>query len=171
MPRQDLLAMGERERGLARLEGALTGADARAFIVRADLALAEVSLRDGRPEEALARSRWFLDTGSEFPICLAVARRVEGEALAALGLIDEAEALLRWVQADALARGALSPDWEASLALADLLGATGRTAEAARERARARALFERVSLEMTDPALRARFLATPLVARAHRAVA
>ena len=169
---QDLLALGEREPGLARLEEALAGGgDALEFTVRAHLALADFSLRGGHPEEALDRARRFLAAGFEFPVYVAGARRVEGEALAALGRTDEAEAVLRCVQAEASALGALAPDWEASLALADLLGAAGRAAEAAHEQARARALLDRVSLEVTDPALRASFLATPLVARGHRAVA
>jgi class 3 adenylate cyclase/tetratricopeptide (TPR) repeat protein len=169
---QDLLALGEREPGLARLDEALAGGgDALKFTVRAHLALADFSLRDGRPEEALDRARRFLAAGFEFPVFVAAARRVEGEALAALARADEAEASLRQVQADARALGALPPDWEASLALADLLGAAGRAAEAAHEQARARAVLDRVAMEVTDPSLRASLLATPLVARAHRAVA
>jgi adenylate cyclase len=169
---QDLLVLGEREPGLARLEEALAGGgDALKFTVRAHLALADFSLQDGRPEEALERARGFLAAGFEFPVFVAGARRVEGEALAALGRADEAEAVLRKVQADAHALGALPPDCEASLALADLFGAAGRAAEAAREQARARVGLDRVAMEVTDPSLRASFLATPLVARAHRVVA
>jgi hypothetical protein len=149
---QDLLALGEREPGLARLEEALAGGgDALKFTVRAHLALADFSLRDGRPEEALDRARRFLAAGFEFPVFVAGARRVEGEALAALGRADAAEASLRQVQADARALGALPPDWEASLALADLLGAAGWAAEAAREQARACAVLDRVAMEVTDP--------------------
>jgi tetratricopeptide (TPR) repeat protein len=169
---QDLLALGDREPGLARLEEALAGGgDALKFTVRAHLALADFSLRDGRPGEALDRARRFLAAGFEFPVFVAGARRVEGEALAALGRPDEAEASLRQVQVDAGALGALTPDWEASLALADLLGAAGQAAEAARQQARARAILDRVAMEVIDPSLRASLLATPLVARAHRAIA
>jgi ATP/maltotriose-dependent transcriptional regulator MalT len=169
---QDLLALGERGAGLARLEEALAGGgDALKFTVRAHLALADFALRDGHPGEALHRARRFLAAGFEFPVFAAVARRVEGEALAALGRGDEAEAALRQVQADASALGALAPDWEVSLALADLLGAAGHAAEAARQQARARALLDQVATEVIDPSLRASLLATPLVARAHRAIA
>jgi hypothetical protein len=155
---QDLLALGEREPGLARLEEALVGGgDALEFTVRAHLALADFSLREGRQEEALDRPRRFLAAGFEFPIFVARARRVEGQVLAALGRTDEAEAVLWQVQADARALGALPPDWEASLALVDLLAAAGRVAEAAREQARARALLDRVAVEVTDPVLRASF--------------
>jgi tetratricopeptide (TPR) repeat protein len=169
---QDLLALGEREAGLARLEEALAGGgDALKFTIRAHLALADFALRDGRRGEALHRARRFLAAGFEFPVFAAVARRVEGEALVALDRADEGKASLRQVQADAGALGALAPDWEASLALADLLGAAGQAAEAAREQARARAMLDQVAMEVMDPSLRASFFATPLVARAHRAIA
>src|SRR5262249_6194678 len=159
---QDLFALGERGLGLARLADALAaGGDALEFTVRAHLALADFSLREQRLEEALDRARRFLGRRLEFPIYVAGARRGEGEALAALGRTEEAEVVLRSVQAEASALGALERDWEASLALVDLLRAKGRAADAAREQARARALLDQVLLEVADPALRASFLATP----------
>jgi hypothetical protein len=89
------------------------------------------------------------------------ARRAEGEALVALCRPTDGETLLRQAKAEALALDAGRAAWRACLALARLHEAAGRTAEAAAERAEARAWLERVAAGLADaPELRRAFEAS-----------
>jgi class 3 adenylate cyclase/tetratricopeptide (TPR) repeat protein len=162
----DLLAAGERDAAAARLERAVAGAgEAREYDVRPRLALLGLALREGRAEEALRGARALQASHAPFRIHVADARRLEGEALAALGRREEAATVLGGAKAAAAALGAAPPRWRACLALAELQAAAGRRAEAAAERAEARALLERVAADLPAD-LRPGFEASEPVRRA-----
>ncbi len=166
---EDLLAMGEEPAALVHLEEAIAvGGDAGKFVVRALLARADLHLRFGRPTEALGAARNLQSTTPEFVVFVAESRCVEGEALAALGRESEAEAPLRRAKSEALALGAAPARWRACLALADLFERTDGSAEAAAERADARAALEAVAAELSDPHLRRSFEGSEPFRRARR---
>jgi lipopolysaccharide biosynthesis regulator YciM len=123
---------------------ALAG-EARKFATRAALARAELALRQGGAGEALEPARRFQRDYAQYAVFVADARRIEGEALVALGRLADGEALLRQARAETTALGAAPPGWRASLALARLFDRTGRADEARAARADARRLLERVA--------------------------
>ena len=167
---QDLAAAGDLDGAARHLdEAAATAGEGLQFAVPALVPRAEVELARGRPAEALALARDFLARFAQFRTLAADARRVEGEALAALG--DRAPALgaLADARARAEALGAVSVAWEADLALAALHEAGGDAPAAAAERARARTLLEKVAEDLPDAAWRRRFATTPAWRIAHAA--
>jgi tetratricopeptide (TPR) repeat protein len=153
------------------VEAVATGGEALKFTLRALFAQAELPLRFGRPAEALAAAHRFLETAPQFGVFAADARRVEGEALAALGRADEAEASLRRAKAEAVALGAEPPRWRACLALGRLLELTGRPAEAAAEYREALTSLEAVADTLSDPDLRRSFEQSEPMRRARAAAA
>jgi hypothetical protein len=90
-------------------------------------------------------------------VFVADARRIEGEALAMLGRVEEALAVLRDAKARAAAIGAEPGQWRSALALARLFGRAGRRDQAREEIAVARAGLERVAAQLADPELRRLF--------------
>ena len=147
---QDLVAAGEIADGARHLAEAIqAGHEAVQFTVRPGVALTELALRTGQPAEALGHLARLAPIASEFALYMLDARRAEGEAFIALGRRDEGEARLRAVKVEAAALGATPAGWRASLALAQLLDATGREAEARAARAEARRLLERVAAGLT----------------------
>jgi class 3 adenylate cyclase/tetratricopeptide (TPR) repeat protein len=168
---QDLVAAGQPAEGARHLaESVATADEAVKFAMRPALALADLALREGRPEEARVQARRVQAIVPQCVVFAADARRVEGEALRALGRPAEAEACLRGASAEAHALGAAPAAWRATLALARLLAATGREADARVERARARALLEGVAVGLAGyPALRRAFEATEPFREAARA--
>jgi class 3 adenylate cyclase/tetratricopeptide (TPR) repeat protein len=160
---EDLVAAGATAEGARYLADAVTtAAEALKFAMRPLLALAQLALRAGRPDEALAHARRVQALVPQFVHFAADARRAEGEALLAAGHAAEAEGRLRSAKAEAGAAGAAPAAWRAALALARLLAAGGREAEARAEQAEARRLVERVAADLAGfPALRARFETTP----------
>jgi class 3 adenylate cyclase/tetratricopeptide (TPR) repeat protein len=119
---QDLVAAGETTEGARSLaEAVSTAAEAHKFAMRPLLALADLALREGRPEEARAHARRVQETVPQCVAFAADARRAEGEALVALGQAAEAEARLRAAKAEAVDLGAAPVAWRAALALARLL--------------------------------------------------
>jgi class 3 adenylate cyclase/tetratricopeptide (TPR) repeat protein len=159
---QDLAAAGAAE-GADRLDEAVALAgEAIKFALRARLARAELVLQQGRARDALDSAREFQRVHSQYAVYVADARRVEGEALVALGQHSEGEALLRSTKAEAAELGALPPGWRASLALARRLDTTGRGDEARTARADARRLLEKVAAGLSGaPDLLRGFQASP----------
>jgi tetratricopeptide (TPR) repeat protein len=142
---QDLVAVGAAE-GPALLAAAVELAgDVIKFAIPALLALADVALQQGRASDALEAARRFQRRYAEYPVFVADACRVEGDALVALGQTADGEARLRQAKAAAATLGAAPVGWRASLALARLLDATGRADEARAARGDARRLLEKVA--------------------------
>ena len=159
---QDLIAAGEADGARLVGEAVETAGEAIWFAVRPLLALADLALHHGRPGDALESARRFQETLAQFKTWATDARRIEGEALVALGRLAEGETLLRQVVAEAGALGAAPVGWRASLALARLLDATARRDEAGALRADARRLLEKVAIGLTGaPDLLRGFEASP----------
>jgi tetratricopeptide (TPR) repeat protein len=158
---RDLAMAGDAAEATAHLERALEiGGDAVEFTVGPLLALAELRLRRGHATDALEAVQRLYESAPEFRVFVADARRVEGEARAALGRTDEAESLLRRAKAEATAVAAAPPRWRACLALGRLLASTGRAAEAAAEYAEALEVLEQVAAGLPDARLRESFSRT-----------
>ncbi len=161
----DLAALGDEAAG-ARFEEAVATADEIVkFATRALIGLAELRLEQGTAEAALETARRARTIAAEFGPVAVDARRLEGEALLALGDVNGAEAALRQAKADALSMDAAPAHWRACLGLADLLAHRERRDEAARERAEARAALERVAADLPAD-LRECFARTPVMQRA-----
>jgi tetratricopeptide (TPR) repeat protein len=146
---QDLIAGGDADGARLLREAMVLAGEAAHFTRHPLLALADVALAQGRFGDALESARQLQQTLPQYEDVATDSRRVEGEALRALGQPAEGEALLRRAQADAIALGAAPVGWRASLALARHLDATGRAAEARAARADARRLLERVGAGLT----------------------
>ncbi len=142
---QNAAAAGTADAAGLLAEAVALAGEATKFATRAALDLAELGLRQGGAGAALEAAREFQRRYSEFAVFVADARRIEGEALAALGQLADGEARLRQAKAETAALGALPGGWRASLALARLLDRTGRADEAGLARADARRLLERVA--------------------------
>jgi tetratricopeptide (TPR) repeat protein len=146
---EDLLAVGDDEEGRRLLDEAVTTAgEALRFSTAPLLARAALWLRLGRPGEALETARRLRSSFSEPSVFVLPARRLEGEALIALGQAEKGERALRDAKNDALAVDCISEQWRIGLALDRLLAGQGRRTEAEAERARARALLERVAADL-----------------------
>jgi Flp pilus assembly protein TadD len=102
-------------------------------------------------------------------VFVADARRIQGEALAALGRLDEALVTLCGAKLEAAALSAEPPRWRACLALGELLRQTGRQDEAAAEFDEALGLLHAVSTSLSDPDLRRSFSESESVTRAREA--
>ena len=159
---QDLVAAGAGD-GVRRLgEAVELAGEAVKFAGRPLVALADLQLRQGRAGEALEAARRVQHAVPQFAEFATDARRVEGEALRALGQAAEAETLLRQAKTEAAALGLAPGGWRASLALARLLDSTGRADEARVARADARRLLEKVAVGLTGaPDLLRGFEASP----------
>ena len=159
---QNAAAAGTAEAAGLLGEAVELAGEARKFATRAALARAELALGQGRVDEALESARGYQRDYAQYAVFVADARRIEGEALAALGRLAEGETLLRQARADATALGAAPAGWRASLALARLLDATGRPDDARAARADARRLLERVAAGLSGvPDLLRGFQASP----------
>ena len=130
----------------------------RPLVALADLAAPSGTGRRGARGGAPRPARWV----PQFAEFATDARRVEGEALRALGQAAEAETLLRQAKTEAAALGLAPGGWRASLALARLLDSTGRADEARVARADARRLLEKVAVGLAGyPDLLRGFEASP----------
>jgi hypothetical protein len=159
---QDLVALGAADGPRLLAEAVELAGEAIKFGIRAAIALVDLALQQDRASEALEAARRFHRRYSQYAVFVADARRAEAEALVALGQTAEGEALLRQAKAEATALGAAPASWRANLALARLLHATGRPAEAQAARADARRLLEKVGVGLTGaPDLLRGFEASP----------
>jgi tetratricopeptide (TPR) repeat protein len=155
---QDLAWEGDEAGARALLaEAMIAGGDALEYTAMVMLAQAELSLRYGRPDEALANARRLLAEAPRFRVLAADAARVEGEALSALGRLEEAEATLLRAKAVAVELGTDPTRWRACVALGELLQRTGRPDEADAEFSEARALLEAMASTLSDVDLRRAF--------------
>src|SRR5216683_1451660 len=145
---EDLLQAGDDEAAARYLAEAIAKAGGGIkHALRPLIAQAELGLRAGRAEDALAAARRVAALAPEMRVFVAEARCIEGEALAMLG--D--------AKAQAAAIGAAPPRWRSALALRRVLDRCGRHDEARREAAEARAVLECVSAQLPDPQLRRLF--------------
>ena len=152
---EDLALAGDDEAAARYLAEALAHVgEGKKHALRPLIAQAEILLRAGRMEDALAAARHAGSVAIEVRVFVAEARRVEGEVLAALGRVEEALAILRETKATTIEIGAAPARWRICLALGRILARDGRVAEAAAETAEARALLAAVSGELSDPELR-----------------
>jgi class 3 adenylate cyclase/tetratricopeptide (TPR) repeat protein len=159
---QDFVAGGAAD-GVRRLgEAVELAGEAVKFAMRPLLALADLALDQGRPGEALDAARRLQRILAQYAAFATEARRAEGQALFALGQVAEGEGVLRRAKAEAAELGAAPVGWRASLALARLLGATGRADDARAARADARRLLDKVAAGLTGvPELLRGFQASP----------
>jgi tetratricopeptide (TPR) repeat protein len=160
---QNAAAAGSADAAGLLVEAVQLAGEATKFATRSALGLAELGLRQGGAGAALEAARQFQQRYAEYAVFVADARRIEGEALAALGQPADGEALLRQPKAETAALGALPAGWRAGLALARLLDRTGRADEARLARADARRLLERVAAGLSGvPDLLRGFQASPM---------
>ncbi|HUY99123.1 MAG TPA: AAA family ATPase [Thermomicrobiaceae bacterium] len=128
------------------------------------LAQGELWLESGEPVRALGAAdrliAWADATGG--PGVVASPWALRGEALAAVGHVEEAEAALRAALGAARAQGSPAYRWRVHLVLGDLLRAQARRDEAAREYAAGRHLVEQLATRVGEEGLRERFLARAL---------
>jgi ATP/maltotriose-dependent transcriptional regulator MalT len=146
---QDLVAAGAADGERRLTEAVELAGEAVWFAVRPLLARADLALQQGRARDALESAHQLQQAHPQYAVFIADARRVEGEAFVTLGQLADGEALLRQAKADAAALGTAPVGWRASLALARLLDATGRTDEARAARADARRLLDKVASGLT----------------------
>ena len=155
---EDLLQAGDHEAAARHLAEAIAKAgDGIKHALRPLIAQAELGLRAGRAEDALAAARHVAALAPEMRVFVAEARCIEGEALAMLGRSAEALAVLGDAKAQAAAIGAAPLRWRSALALRRILDRCGQRDEARREAAEARAVLERVAAQLSDPELRRLF--------------
>jgi hypothetical protein len=127
----------------------------------------EVVLRALRGEDLDAlRARRFLETAPQFRVMAPDAVGIEGEALAALGRMEEAEVALLRAGAEAVAMRAQPPRWRACLALGNLFERTGRVEQAADEYPEDLPLLEAMAGTLSDPDLRQSFVGSEPIERA-----
>jgi tetratricopeptide (TPR) repeat protein len=155
---EDLLQAGDDEAAARYLAEAIAKAgDGIKYALRPLIAQAEIALRTGRGEDALAAARRVAALAPEVRVFVAEARCVEGEALAILGRSEDALAVLGDAKAQAAAIGAAPTRWRSALALRRVLDRCGRRDEARREAAEAGAVLESVAAQLSDPELRRLF--------------
>ncbi|HEY7868251.1 MAG TPA: hypothetical protein VIF59_03435, partial [Methylomirabilota bacterium] len=167
---EDLLLAGEDEAAARYLAEAIALSDGGMIkhALRPAIAQADLLLRIGHRDESLAAARRAAAMAPEMLVFVADARRVEGEALAALGRLPEALAVLHEAKATAAALDARPPRWRICLALGRILAGIGQVSEAAAEIAEARALLSAVSSDLPDPELRGLFERSEPWRKAHR---
>jgi tetratricopeptide (TPR) repeat protein len=155
---EDLLQAGDGEATARYIEAAIANAgDCMKYALRPLIAQAELHLRAGRAEDAVAAARHVAALAPEMRVFVADARCVEGEALARLGRLEEAITVLADARAIVAAIGALPGQWRIGLALAGLLDRCGRPDQARDAAAEALAALQRTARDISDPALRRRF--------------
>lgn len=163
---QDALAMEDRDEAAALLaESVMTAGEAVKFAARPLLAQADLMLRQGRPDAARATALQVRDAISECPVWTLEARRLEGEALVALGHRAEGRDALGTVRAEASALHLRPILWRACLGLADLLEGDGRRDAATAARADALTALRHAASDLPDDLQRS-FFATSAMRRA-----
>src|SRR6185295_10769551 len=124
---EDLALAGDDEAAARYLAEALAHVgEGKKHALRPLIAQAEILLRAGRMEDALAAARHAGSFAIEVRVFVAEARRVEGEVLAALGRVGEALAILRETKATTIEIGAAPARWRICLALGRILARDGR---------------------------------------------
>jgi len=121
---------------------------------------AEVSLQAGHPEQALEAVNAHLNAphGGGTQVFSTDLRRLRGQALQALGRLDEAEQALLAAHAQAAAQPSYRSLWPICAALARLAAQRGDAAGAERWRAESHRHRDYLAEHITDPAQRAAFL-------------
>lgn len=123
------------------------------------VASGELSLARGDPTQALRDADHVLAWAKQAGGADVIPRvwKLRGEALAALGQTDEAEAVLAAAREAAREQGARPLLWQIHVALGDLLKAQGGRDEAEQAYAAARAVIEELATTIPDDALREEF--------------
>jgi tetratricopeptide (TPR) repeat protein len=167
----DLLEAGDLDGARRYLEEAVQVAGECAEKAVHPLArLGDVAILAGRPRDALEASARLRATAGEYRVFVIQAKRIEAEAWALLGRLDEAEAALVDVIRQAERAEATPTGWLAELALAEVLISRGDQVGAREAAARALALVEPVMREL-PPALSDALAASRLMRRIHRLAA
>jgi Double zinc ribbon len=125
--------------------------------IRPRLSEAARLLAEGRAAHALVAARDIVAGASELLVFTADGRRIEGEALDALGRPEEAQPIFEEVKALAAALGAAPARWRACLALARLHRARGNGAAARDEGREALTSLETVAAGLPEGELRRGF--------------
>jgi tetratricopeptide (TPR) repeat protein len=123
-------------------------------------ARAELDLARGAPDRALDIADQLIAAITTASGARVIPRlwKLRGEALAALGRADEAEAVLRSAQEAAQTHGLRPQLWRIHVALSQLYRGQGRSDEAAREFSAARTLIQELAAGLPYPPLRQNFL-------------
>jgi tetratricopeptide (TPR) repeat protein len=148
---RDRLALGD-DRGAAALltDAVATAGSAVKFMLPPLNAQVELLLHQGEARRALDAARRCQALGRELRLHFIEARRLEAEALRALGELEAAEVAASDAKDQALAVGADKGSWRSRLTLADVLHASGRVEAAAGERAEALGTLRRVATDLPD---------------------
>jgi class 3 adenylate cyclase/tetratricopeptide (TPR) repeat protein len=163
---EDLVALDAVDEGERLLYEAITTAgEAIEFSLTPRLALAEIRLRQGRPEAALEVARQAETEAGDYAAWRLDSRRLRAEALIALGRGEEGEPLLAAVETEARERGIGPVIWRTALARADRLAARGAAVEAGALRDSVRLALGPVIADLPED-LRASFEAGRLMRRA-----
>ena len=164
----DLLEAGDLDGARGYLEEAVQVAGECAEKAVHPLArLGDLAILAGRPRDALEASARLRATAGEYRVFAIQAKRIEAEAWALLGRLDDAEAALVEVIREAERAEATPTRWRAELALAELLLSRGDQLGAREAAARALALLEPVMTQL-PPTLSGALAASRLMRRIQR---
>jgi class 3 adenylate cyclase/tetratricopeptide (TPR) repeat protein len=156
---EDLFRLGDEATALRHIEEGMAAAgDATEFSVAGLLTRVEIHLARGEAREALRLARHVQTMAPEYRVHLLDARRLEGEACASLGDLDEGIALLEEAKRGSHAKGVAPSRWKSAVALAEIFRRRGRADDAARESAEARTILEHAARDLPE-ALRRSLLA------------
>ena len=151
----DHLILGDLDAARAASDEALRlGGQYQKGNLNAWLTQISLLLLDGRPADALAVARDARELCAEFRARLPEFWRLEGDALAALGQLPEAEAAYQSALAIARAVDAAPVLWQAAQALGRLLTRTGRADEAAALLAAVSRELDVLAVTLGEPGLR-----------------
>ncbi|MFQ5855112.1 MAG: tetratricopeptide repeat protein [Anaerolineae bacterium] len=153
----------EAEAAIEQGKEDLYGADSSLFLLSCRLAEAELALRRGDYERALALTDDLLADLQEFGarIYIPQALHVQGQALLALDETEEAQARLAEARAEAKVLGSRRMLWQILATLAEIEAQRGQVAEAENLRAQAREVIRFIVDHAGRPELRATFLNLP----------
>jgi tetratricopeptide (TPR) repeat protein len=164
---EDFIMLGRPAEADALLTAAISGLGEMGFhLVRPLTLRAELRLRAGDARGAIAGARAAMAAAPMLRVYVEDARRVEGEALAAVDGREAGLAVLTGVETRAEAIGAAPVRWRAALVQARILGEAGRAEESRAAAARALISLEVTAADIDDPTLRRSFEASGPMVRA-----
>jgi tetratricopeptide (TPR) repeat protein len=148
----DLLRLGDVSAALRHLdEGVAAAGDATEFAVDGLLTRVEIHLACGKANEAATLARHVRTMAPEYRVHALEARRLEGEACAALGDIDQAVAILEGTRRGARTMGIAPIRWKSAAALAEMFRRHGRADAASHAAAEVRTVLEHAARDLPEP--------------------